>query len=265
MVNCEYIVLRYVPNPLRDEGINLGVILFDDRVQQLAGGRFRSDLSRVQCLDPNAHLEYVQELSADIQRRLSTLKDSAEIVELIEQNFSGLIQASERRPVQVESVAQALEDLDVQYLKAPKPVRASRQRGPRQVLLAGMRSAFQEAGTWEIMLHDVAASRYVPGDDLVIDCGYHPNGTVKLFHAVPLLPGPALAKGLAFTFPRLADGVRRREKLEAHLTAVVENDLDRKSDEIKFSLNALEENRIAIAAVSEMPKIAEGVRKDLRL
>ena len=57
----------------------------------------------------------------------------------------------------------------------------------------------------------------------------------------------------------------RMEKLEACLTAVIENDLDRKSAPVAFAYEALEESRIVVATLSEVPRLAELARKELRI
>ncbi len=50
---------------------------------------------------------------------------------------------------------------------------------------------------------EISGAEYTrSGDPLKIDCGYSPNGTVKLFHAVTLQSDVNAAKVLAFSFPR---------------------------------------------------------------
>ena len=55
------------------------------------------------------------------------------------------------------------------------------------------------------------------------------------------------------------------ENTQARLTAVVENDLDRKSRPVVFAYEIFEESKIAIATMSEVPHMAEIARKELRL
>ena len=103
------------------------------------------------------------------------------------------------------------------------------------------------------------------GDPLKLDCGYRPNGVIKLFHAVSLASDVDAAKVLAFSFPLIAEGIERVDKAKAELTAVVESDLDRGSDEIGFALETLERSRIAVASAAEMPQIAERARVELKV
>ena len=55
-----------------------------------------------------------------------------------------------------------------------------------------------------------------------IDCGYRPNGRDPDVQAVSLEGDVEAAKVLAYSAPRLREGVRRVEGAELELTAVVE-------------------------------------------
>ena len=99
-----------------------------------------------------------------------------------------------------------------------------------------MRTEFEKARVWALMRKRIAASIYTqPGDPMKIDCGYRPNngapgepvrggvnGVVKMFHAVSLDGDVEAAKVLAYSAPRLRDGVLRVEQARLELTAVVE-------------------------------------------
>ena len=49
------------------------------------------------------------------------------------------------------------------------------------------------------------------------------------------------------------------------LTAVIDDDLDRGQDAVQFALSMMEEERIRVAVVAEMPGIAEAARRELRV
>jgi hypothetical protein len=114
------------------------------------------------------------------------------------------------------------------------------------------------------MLKNVAISQYTrSGDPLKIDCGYSPNGTIKLFHAVALRSDVNTAKVLAYSFPQLAEGIRKSLGKQALLTAVVEDDLPADDEAIKFARETLELNAIRIAAVNSVPAIAREAAREL--
>jgi hypothetical protein len=117
-----------------------------------------------------------------------------------------------------------------------------------------------------MMRKKIAAAKYTrPGDPLVIDCGYQPNGVVKMFHALSLKADPNSAKLLAFSFPKVAEGIARLENAKSELTAVIENDFDHSSEPVAYALDVLAQARIAVATTAALPEIAERVRKELRV
>ncbi len=86
-----------------------------------------------------------------------------------------------------------------------------------------MRMQFESAGVWTLMRKQIAAANYTkPGDPLRIDCGYRPNGVVRMFQAVSLEADSDAAKLLAFSARGLREGVDRVEKAVLELTAIVE-------------------------------------------
>jgi hypothetical protein len=160
---------------------------------------------------------------------------------------------------------QDIEQLARTYLEGPRPKRDTKP-GARQRIVARMRDAFESAGVWKALNHQIKASTYTHrGDPLKIDCWYRSNGTVSMFHALSLATEPESAKVLAFTYPALSEGVLRLESAKTDLTTIVEDDLNRDDDEIDFALHTLQQNSIKIATLSQMAQLAERARVELRL
>ncbi len=86
-----------------------------------------------------------------------------------------------------------------------------------------------------------------------------------MFHAVSLVNGVVAAKALAFSYPRIADGIYLKEQASALLTAVVEDELDRKDDEIRFAVATLEQSGITVVAAAEVAGLAQIARRELKL
>ena len=137
-----------------------------------------------------------------------------------------------------------------------------------------MRGEFERAGVWELMRKRIAASDYTrPGDPLRIDAGYRPNGLIRMFHAVSLEPGVEMAKVLAFSAAGLRAGVERVEKAELELTAIVEPAarLDATDEEperlamYRFGVETMEEHRIRVLTTSDLDRVAETARRELRV
>ena len=268
MTNCEFFLIRYVPDLIKNEPVNIGLVMLDsDGGNGFAGVRFASNFERVRCLDANADVEMIHALAEDMRQKLATAADRHEMLRIM-QDFSNTLQISETRGCQTDSPQQEMEKLAEMYLESPPAVREPRAvaaRG-RAALRRKMLGSFEDAGVLTLMETGIRVSKYGSAhDELKIDCGYRLDSTMKLFHAVSLQTDPDYAKSLAFSYPRLAAGMARMEKLEARLTAVIENDLDRKSAPVAFAYEAFEESHIAVAKLSEVPRLAELARKELRI
>jgi Protein of unknown function (DUF3037) len=269
---CEFQIIRYVPDPVKNEFVNIGVLL------RASGGepgvlRFTRDWGRVRCLDPDADTQMLEALEIEIGHRLRTQpSDHAKpIMELLEGSFSNGIQITESRGHLAETFASGLEDLMRLYVDPPRRERTQR-RGGRTALVALMRKHFEDAGVWTLMRKQIAAAGYTQsGDPLRIDCGYR-NGGMKMFQAISLQAGVDEAKLLAFAAPRLMAGVARVDHVELELTAIVEPigwpagdqepDAER-GERYQYASDILEQQRIRVLTTAGLPGIAERARLDL--
>ena len=66
---CEFSLIRYVPDPVKNEFVNIGVLLRSEDAR--AAVRFTRDWSRVRCVDPDADTTMLEALEAEIGRRLA--------------------------------------------------------------------------------------------------------------------------------------------------------------------------------------------------
>lgn len=263
----EFFLLRYVPDAVKDEFVNIGVVMVEAAPggAQFADVRFTRDWRRVRCLDPQADVEMLAALEQDIRAQLATTQDREVLLRRLEDSFSNVIQLSPTKGCLAEDPVREIEEMASIYLEAAK-VGGKREASGRQKILGKMREAFEQAGVWGLMRKQIAVAEYThKGDPLKIDCSYRPNGEIKMFQAVSLGSDVDAAKVLAFSYPKIAAGIAKKEKAAAVLTAVVEDELDRTDEAVLFSFEMLKESRIAVAVSAEMPRIAEAARKELRV
>lgn len=183
----------------------------------------------------------------------------------LEESLSNTVQLSAAKGCLTDDPRKEIEELASLYLET-KWVVEKREATGRQKLFNGMRAAFEHAGVWAHMRQGIAVAQYThQGDPLKIDCGYRPNGVVKLFQAVSLATDVNAAKVLAFSYPRIAEGIQRDERATTSLTVVVEDTLGLGDEAIQFAVAIMEHGKIQISKASEMPGIAELARKELRL
>jgi hypothetical protein len=274
-VPCEFFLIRYVPDPVKGEFTNIGVLLREPGHEDAAQVRFTRDWTRVRCMDADADIGLLEALEGEIALRLRMgAADSKPIVAMIEDTFSNSIQMTEARACLAENVAAELDLLMKMYVE-PLKVKQERRRTGRSAIAAAMRTQFERAGVWALMRKRIAASMYTQaGDPMKIDCGYRPNGVIKMFHAVSLDADVEAAKVLAYSAPRLYAGVQRVEGARLELTAVVEplravtaeNDAETESGErYRFGVETMESQQIRVVTMNDLARAAEMARVDLRL
>lgn len=261
---CNFFLLRYVPDAVKNEFVNIGLVLLPQ------GGepelRFTHDWSRVRCMDAEADVDFLKAMEAELRDQLRGVNgDRESILRRIQDSFSNALQPSEFKACLAESPAVEADTLAQMYLERHRP-RGQRQVSSRQIIRDRMQKEFEAVGVWQLMNKEIAAEKYTrKGDPLKIDCGYSPNGTVKLFHALAIETDPNSAKVLAFSFPRLSEGIQKAEKKKVELTAVTGDDLAHEDDAVAFALETLQQQHIGLARLSEMPQIAQAAARELRL
>lgn len=263
---CEFFLLRYVPDAVKNEFINIGVVLVESRGKSsYADVRFTGDWRRVRCLDPGADIEMLEALEQDIRARLQVSPEQrAELMRQIRESLSNTVQLDEPKPVLAQEPARELDRLAKDYLETHR-VPARESRTGRSAIYREMRDAFEQAGVWPLMMKNIPVAQYASSPDpLKIDCGYKPNGSVKLFHAVMLDRDAASSKVLAFSYPELRAGIQREHRAAAELTAVVPS-YDESEEGVLFSLNVLRKSDIYIATAADLPALAARAREELRV
>jgi len=266
---CEFQLLRYVPDAVRNEFVNIGVILREPGSRH-AEVRFTRDWRRVRCLHPDADLASLEGMESEL--RLHG-EPEVRLMRMLADSLSLTVQMTEPKGYVAESLPAGIEELMKLYVEPPPKERMLRLSG-RGAIHGRMRTEFEHAGVWDLLRKRIAASEYTrAGDPLRIDVGYRPNGLIRMFHAVSLDQGLETAKVLAFSAASLRAGVERVEKAQLELTAVVEpaarvgatdEDPDR-LDQYRFGVETMEENQIRVLTTSDMGRVAETARRELHV
>jgi hypothetical protein len=281
-VPCEFFLIRYVPDVVKGEFVNIGVLLRE------AGGnapgvgapdsavvRFTRDWSRVRCMDADADIGLLEALEGEIGARLQMRRQDGPgikpVMEILEDTLSNSVQVTEVRACLAESLPAEMEQLMRMYVE-PLKVKVSRQRTGRSAIAGAMRTEFERAGVWGLMRKRIAASLYTrAGDPMKIDCGYRPNGVIRMFQAVSLEGDVEAAKGLAYSAPQLIEGVQRVESARLELTAIVEplrsvsDTEDEAMERYRFGVEAMERQEIRVVTLSDLARVAETARMELRV
>jgi hypothetical protein len=278
---CEFFLIRYVPDPVKNEFVNIGVLL---RESGGDGGResavrFTRDWRRVRCADPDADVSALEGLETEWRQRLLERGEGERpILAVLRDSLSNNVQVTDAQGCLADNLSSGMENLMRMYVEPRKREPVSR-RGGRQAIHDAMRTQFERAGVWDLMRKRIAAASYTrPGDRLRIDCGYRPNGVIRMFQAISLEGDLETAKVLAFSASALREGVRRVEQAGLELTAIVqplgvwadrtEGEAEADGDRVaqyRFAVETMEREAIRVMTTGDLPRIAETARRELRV
>jgi DUF3037 family protein len=269
---CEFRLLRYVPDAVRNEFVHIGVILREPGTGEPVQVRFTRDWRRVRCLDPEADTAMLEGMESELRRTLGE-DPEGKLKQILSESLSLNVQMTEPKAYLAESLPAGVEELMRLYVEPPPRERVQKLRG-RSAIQAEMRGQFERAGVWELMRKQIRASEYTrPGDPLRIDAGYRPNGIIRMFHAVSLEPGVEMAKVLAFSAAGLRAGVERIEKASLELTAIIEpaakigatEDEPERLELYRFGVDTMEEHSVRVLTTTDLGRVAETARRELRI
>jgi len=274
-VQCEFFLIRYVPDVVKGEFANIGVLLREAGRDDSAVVRFTRDWTRVRCMDADADIGLLEALEGEIGARLRTVGRDAPgiktVMEILEDTLANSVQMTEVRACLAESLPAEIEQLMKMYVE-PLKVKTERKRTGRAAIAGAMRTEFERAGVWGLMRKRISASLYTrAGDPMKIDCGYRPNGVIRMFQAVSLEGDVEAAKGLAYSAPQLMEGVQRVESVRLELTAIVEplravsDTEDEAMERYRFGVEAMERQAIRVVTLSDLVRVAETARLELRV
>lgn len=251
---CSLFVLRYVPDIVRNEGLNVGVLLHCPEDRYL-GCRIASDFRRVRRFDARADLKLLGALQRDFENQIDEHEaDLGGYLQLLTDSLSNTLQLDGPRACLLKDPVAEIGDVFQRYVESA----AKREEGTRLQLKQRITAELVRAGVWEHLEKRIPAAPWTqPGDPFAFDYGYQLDRELKLIHAVAFDSGTQIAKTLAYTFGR----IRMRET--AHLTAVIPV-LPGAPAEVA-ACGILSEAEIELLPLAEAPVLAQNIRMELGL
>jgi hypothetical protein len=261
---CAYHVVRYQPNLIRDEWVNIGVLLLDP-----ATGRVRqrwldepADLARLRRLHPGADEDLLLRLPAHFDVQFAGREKEAEaILDKFDDTYDNAVRLAPGHGL-LSSDLDA--DLDRLYREQVEPLRETR-RGVVEIRTRGdvrARAAdyFRSEKILRLMQRGVRVEEFTaPGDPMRIDFSYRRNGTRGFLHSVALGRDPGQAKLLAYTAGAIRERVARTEFL-----AVTEREPAPGNVRDQFVSGIFAESDIRVVPLGELRKWAHDVAPVLR-
>jgi hypothetical protein len=251
---CAYRILRYTPNLIRDEWVNIGVVLLDP-----AGRRARvrciedaAEFARIRRLHPNADEPVLRALGSGFEARFAANGgDPQATLAMLDETLSNVLQLSPQRGVLAEDFDAELDRLYRDHVEPPR-LRRTAEAGSRAGIRLRMRSVFRSAGILGRLRAGVRVDEFTfRGDPFHLDFAYQRNGTRGFVHALPLARDAAPAKVLAFTAERV-----RARLASAEFTAVTEAEPQPGDARQAFIAGLLAEQNVSLLPVARLEEFA---------
>src|SRR6266571_6650337 len=97
-IPCEFFLIRYVPDPVKGEFTNIGVLLREAGSADGTEVRFTRDWTRVRCMDADADIGLLEALEGEIAARLRMgAGDTKPVMQVLEDTLSNSVQITEAR------------------------------------------------------------------------------------------------------------------------------------------------------------------------
>ncbi len=217
-----YHVLRYTSDLVRDEWVNIGVIVFDPLTGAL---RLRlveeqDEYARIRRLQPTAdedvlrgfrdHLE--DQFVTDLRNRRAELGGTPDVGEelqkLIENwnnTLSNGLQLAPQKGVHADDLDVELERLYTEHVAPPRKVIRVGAPRSRAMIRSYCSQVWKMAGLWDRIQKSVRVTEFTfPGDPMRIDYCYRRNGTRGYVQTLSVSRSPADCKLYAYTAARIA-------------------------------------------------------------
>lgn len=254
-----YRILRYTPNLVRDEWVNVGVLL-----EEVSGTRREmrlieepSEIGRVRRLHPGADEALLRALPSEFDARLRA--PEAEVntyLEKLDQTLSNVLQFSPRRGILADDFDAELDRLFRDHVAPPPGVRGGIVENTRQWIRARLNDVFRRRGLRRKLQPGVRVEEFTqPGDPMRLDYAYRYNGTRGFLQTVALSRDPSQAKLLAYTAERI-----RARAANSEFTAITEVEPAHENPRHQFIARLLEEQHIPIVPLNRIERFAEELR-----
>ncbi len=214
---CAYRILRYTPNLVRDEWINIGVLVFDPATgeRRLRVIEDPGEYARIRRLHPHADEALLRALRDDIESRFASANgDWLNLLEKWDETLSNALQLAPQKGVVTTGDLDAeLERLYADQV-APLPAggAAHERPGSRGAIRGYCNQVWRQARLWERIEKSIRLDEFTfAGDPMKLDYGYRRNGTRGFVHTLSVTREPASAKLFAYTAERIRGKVSSSE------------------------------------------------------
>jgi hypothetical protein len=263
---CSYHIIRYVPNLVRDEWVNIGVLLLDP-----ARGRVLrrlveepAEFARVRRLHPAADEALLRALPEEFDAQIASPgADAAGQIARLEQTLSNAVQFGPRKGLLAEDFEAELDRLYKEHVEPPRYGRTLDDLSTRNAIRTRANQVFRSAGIWARLERRVNVAEFThAGDPMRLDYAYRAangnGGRRGYVQALALGRDPGQAKVLAFT----AEAIRAKAP-KTDFLAVTETEPRPENPRHRFVTGLLEERGVQVASLGRLMDWAQKMRPAL--
>ena len=245
---CAYRILRYTPNLVRDEWVNIGVLLFNPQSGEcrLRVIEEQEEYTRVRRLHPEADEALLHALRDDLESRFESAHGSRghssngggsdgnalqELLRKWDDTLSNTLQLAPQKGVLSNDLDAELERLYADHVAVPRVAARVGAPGTRAQMRSYCSQVFRQARLWDRIQKSVRAAEFTfPGDPMRIDYSYRRNGTRGFLHTLSVSRAPGDVKALAYTAERIA----AKASLKTEFAAITDIELTEQNDRNRF-------------------------------
>jgi DUF3037 family protein len=208
-----YRILRYSPNLIRDEWVNIGVLLFDpetgERRMRLIEGP--EEFQRVRRLHPAADEDLLRGLRDNLEDRFRKAangggSDWQKLLAKWDDTLSNAMQLAPQKGTFALDLDAELERLYADHVAPQRPAPRIGAAGSRPTIRDYCNQVWKAAGLWARIEKSVRIADFTfPGDPMRIDYCYRRNGTRGYVQTLSVSRAPADCKTCAYTAKRIAE------------------------------------------------------------
>ncbi len=251
-----YRVLRYTPNLVRDEWVNIGVLLFDPKTgeRRLRLIEDEDEYNRVRRLHPEADDALLRRLRDHLEARFGAIPgdaaqmttgngggvDNAAAFQALlgkwDDTLANALQLAAPKGVLAVDLDSEMERLYGDHVAVPRRSGRVGLPGGRSNIRSHCSQVFKQARLWERLQKSVPAAEFTfPGDPMRLDYSYRRNGTRGFVQTLSVSRAPADAKLLAYT----AERIQHKAQFASEFAAVTDVPLSAGNGRHRFVLDTL--------------------------
>lgn len=251
-----YHLLRYTPDLVRDEWLNIGVLIFDESTGQC---RLRlieepAEYARVARLQPAADENVLRRLRDHLEDRFESslrLRPTARVafpipeltafLHKLDGAFSTGLQLSPQKGLYGSDMDEELKRLYEEHVGFERRIARVGAPGTRSMMREYCSQVWRHAGLWQKVERAIRIAEFTyPGDPMRVDYGYRHNGTHGFVHLLSVSRSPSAAKEYAYT----AEHIAPRAPFKSEFAAVTDVPLESGNLRHQFIRDTLRDARI---------------------